>query len=293
MDGIWQYLVEIHTAGQWETLVQFYGLALAVLILVIILLLHSRSRGIALKAARLAHNLEQELRKLPGALERIESDLESRLATKTNQKIDAVEAHVQELHGKQGDLLEERCSELAADIGKTDVQVQRTNAQIEGLKNDLEQVEARIPSLLDRLDDFREAVAKRCQGELASVLGSFDKTVRAVLTQMKGELQVGVSRIEGIESMIRNRKQAEMTLLGTGVDDELPPGAESEAGMSAVQQAAPAPGATAQQGEERLELDAIPEEEEAIPDRWFEDDEAEGETEAAPPQQQPGQEDQQ
>ncbi|MHC4481705.1 MAG: hypothetical protein ACYS1C_12155, partial [Planctomycetota bacterium] len=91
-------------------------------------------------------------------------------------------------------------------------------------------VDGRIPGLFDRIDEFRETLARAFQVELNSVLSSFDSTVSGILEEMKSELQLGIGRIESIENMVHSRQGAGRTLLGVAEEPELPegPGEEGE-----------------------------------------------------------------
>ncbi len=94
----------------------------------------------------------------------------------------------------------------------------------------MDEVEGRIPNLFDRLDDFREALGRTFQVEINSVLSSFDSSLGAILQQMKSDLQLGLSRVESLESMVRSRERAEKSLLGTpeGAAAPLPNSLEEE-----------------------------------------------------------------
>ena len=78
------------------------------------------------------------------------------------------------------------------------------------------------------LEDFRDTLAKTFQVELGSVLNSFDNSVGAVLHQMKSEMQIGISRVESIEGMVRSRQAAGRSLLGAADQLELPDALDQE-----------------------------------------------------------------
>jgi hypothetical protein len=65
-------------------------------------------------------------------------------------------------------------------------------------------------------------LARIFQNELGAVLGSFDKSVTAVLGHMKSELHNGIAHIESIEEMVQGRQTAGQALLEVSRANGLP-----------------------------------------------------------------------
>jgi len=206
MESLWRYLVELFTSADRVTLLQFYSAAAIFLILILLLIRHGRGLRIASQASSRVADLDRKLSSLGSTVDRLEGEvggeLEARVQARVESRFDALEKRVQELHSRQSDLLEERVSELGGRISQA-------RAEVKALERRLSEVEDRMPGLFDGLGEFKKALAKGYQSELSSMLGSFDNAVKALLSQMKDELRGSLSRIEGIESMIRGRRSAE------------------------------------------------------------------------------------
>lgn len=225
---IWRYLMEIHRSEDWTALVIFYGAVLAVIIFVCLQLLLVRSRRLALRATGAVRDLLADMKALESQLD----ELERRTGQRLDSRDGELDARMTRKIDSKGDLIQDRidqrCAALSDAITKVDSQVTRAHEEVERFRQRLAEVEGRIPSLFDRLDEFRGTLAKTFQAELGGVLNSFDNTMSAILQQMKSELQMGVSRIEGIESMVRSRDRAERTLLGAPDEAALPESASEE-----------------------------------------------------------------
>ncbi len=107
--------------------------------------------------------------------------------------------------------------------------VRETHRDAEAFRRRVDQVESRIPNLYDRMEEFRNTLARIFQNELGAVLGSFDSSVGAVLEHMKSDLHMGITRIETIEEMVNARHQAGKALLsGEETTSELPEAEDSD-----------------------------------------------------------------
>ena len=224
---IWELLVKIH-CGDWTTLVVFYSVVVGIILFVLLQLLLVRSRKASLKALAAVRDLLEDMKAMESQLDKLESRIEqgfnewqAELETRMTRKID-----------QKGDLIQERVEQrsgtLSDSINQLDSRVGRSDDQMQQFRERVAEVENRIPNLFDRLDEFRGALAKTFQVELGSVLSSFDNSMGAILQQMKSDLQLGISRIEGIESMVRTREKAGRTLLGAGEEPALPGPADEE-----------------------------------------------------------------
>jgi len=109
--------------------------------------------------------------------------------------------------------IDERAAHVTEKVGVVEAQARQMAQEGQAFRERIDQVESRIPSLYDRLDEFQTTLAQVFKNELGAVLGSFDSSVSAVLQHMKAELHTGIAQIEGIENMVRSRRQAERTLL--------------------------------------------------------------------------------
>ncbi|NLW50542.1 MAG: hypothetical protein GXY85_06815 [Candidatus Brocadiaceae bacterium] len=224
---VWNKVVDLHASGDLALLVPFYGVVVALILFVCLQVMLVRGRRMALQAAQTTRDLLDDMTALHSRVgeteERVEQRLDARtgdLDTRMTRKID-----------QKGDALQERLeqhrSALSEVIGKGEARLSRLDEQLKACRERIDEVEARIPNLFDRLDDFREMLGRTFQAELGGVFDSFDNSVSAILQQMKSELQLGVSRIESIEGMVRSREKAERSLLG-GRGEPALPGAAAE-----------------------------------------------------------------
>ncbi|MGD2174696.1 MAG: hypothetical protein PVJ27_04775 [Candidatus Brocadiaceae bacterium] len=212
--NVWDYVVQIHRTGDVQALVLFWGVAAVVVLFVVLQVLLIRSRGVAVRAMNTVRDLADDMRNLRRELDELERRMEKRLDSRAAE----LDARMTKKLDQKGDLiqerLEERSSSLSDAISSLDGKVGQARQQMEAFRQRVDDVEGRIPGLFDRLDEFRDTLAHTFQAELGSVLTSFDNSMSAILQQMKAELQMGVSRIESIENMVRSREQAERSLLG-------------------------------------------------------------------------------
>jgi chromosome segregation ATPase len=223
--NVWEYLVQIHTSQDWTAIVQVWGIVLACVIFVLLQLLLLRSRKLALRALDRVRELVADMQGIEGQLDEIERRVEGRF----DSRVGELDARVTKKLDHKADLIEERidkrASALSDAINKVESRASHANEEVARFRQELSDVESRIPGLFDKLDEFRETLGKTFQAELGSVLNSFDNSVSSVLQQMKSELIMGVSRIESIESMVRSRHSAERTLMST---PQLPEGEQDE-----------------------------------------------------------------
>jgi len=228
--GIWEYLVEIHQTQNWQALVLVYGVVVACVLFVCLQLLLMRSRRLALKAVDICRKMMADMQALESQMDEQERRMDGRLDT----RIGELETRMTRKMDQKSDLIQERLDRRTADLNDRIVQVEdrMSTAQedVGRFREQLAEVEARIPGLFDRLDEFRETLGKTFQAEISSVLNSFDNSMTGVLQQMKSELVMGISRIESIESMVRSRHRAERTLLG---EPEVPEVVEEDEGKFA------------------------------------------------------------
>jgi len=274
MVDLWHLVVSIHRGG-WQQLIVFYGVVGALVVFVCLELLHARSRRLARRALKAAREAMDEARALATQLGEIERRLQARLDewagdldARTTKKID-----------RKGDLMQQRIDERSAalsdSISKLDARVSRAEEQVARFRERVDEVEDRIPNLFDRLDEFRGTLARTFQGELSSVLNSFDNSVAAILQQMKSELQLGISRIESIESMVRSRERAEQGLLGfpspasalPGAEREEQPGGDAE-GFEEWEEQAKRLANDEDEGDSEAQLRAVPLEEAEAPEQY-------------------------
>jgi len=218
----WQWIVELHRNADVQALFVFWGAAAGFVVLVLMLWLVLRSGRLARRAVAELRELRESLAAAVDQLDAVDSridrrvemhagELDTRMIRKIDQKCDLIQQQMDERKAACDDSL----SKLNARVGRFEDNEARFRQRVED-------VEARIPGLFDRLDEFRDTLASTFQVELSTILRSFDSSVGAVLQQMKAELQTGVSRIEGIESMVKSRQNVERTLLGTSAGGGLP-----------------------------------------------------------------------
>ncbi len=217
----WEALVAIHKTGDVAGLAMFWGTVAAILLL---LILHVRlvgARRLARKALEAARGLTDDLQYLTQQFDGLERRMEKRLDSRTTE----IDARISQKLDRKGDLIQERLEErttaLSDSVNVLGSRVAEARDQIERFRLRVEEVEKRMPNFFDKIEEFRETLARSFQAELGSVLNSFDTSMTSILLQMKSELQMGISRIEGIEGMVRSRQRAERSLLGPPQPPEL------------------------------------------------------------------------
>ncbi|MFO8006675.1 MAG: hypothetical protein R6V05_02970 [Candidatus Brocadiia bacterium] len=219
---IWDYLVHIHRVGDIRALVIFWGCVAALIVFVILQILLARAKGVARRALGTARDASDEVRRLVRELDELERRMEKRLDARARE----LDERMTKKLDQKGDLVQERIEQragsLSDDINGLEGRVRQAEEDVAGFRRRVKDVENRIPNLFDRLDEFRETLGKTFQAELGSVLNSFDNSVSSILSQMKSELQMGISRIEGIENMVRSRESAEHSLLAPGLPEAAP-----------------------------------------------------------------------
>lgn len=218
----WEMIVALHQSGDLTILVPFYGVVVAVIVFVCLQLMLIKGRRLAVKAAQAVRDLMADLKALHVQVAELEQRLENRLDARTGD----LDVRMTRKIDQKGDILQERLdqhrSALSDSVGKLEARLARTGEQLEAYRERTDEVESRIPGLFDRLDDFRDTLAQTFQAELGGVFTSFDNSVAAILQQMKAELELGVSRIESIEGMVRSRDRAQLSLLGPRGEAALP-----------------------------------------------------------------------
>jgi uncharacterized protein YoxC len=226
MENVLNYIIELHTTGDWTALVQLYSFGVAFVILIILLARLSQGRSIAIDARRTGEKHEKNLADLNGRIDNLEatlgSKIEERLLGKVDNRLDSIEQRTQELYERQSDTLENRTSDLNQRLNEIAAKLEQTNAELKSVQHHVEEVENGMPSVFDRLEEFQHALARGYQSELSSVFESFDNAMGALLEQMKGELKGGLSRLEGIEGMIKSRKRAESQLADLEKQADIP-----------------------------------------------------------------------
>jgi hypothetical protein len=177
----------------------------------------------ARKAADAVRGLIADMKSVQQQLQELETQVDKRVDGAAAD----LDAQVRTRLDEQGAAMEERLAagrrELDESLKRVEALVSGTGEDIAGLRQRLDDVEARVPGLLEQLEELREALGRTLQTELKGVLSSFDSSVAGILEQMKAELQTGISRIEGIEQMVRGREEAERALLAAGDEDEEEP----------------------------------------------------------------------
>lgn len=220
--NLWQTLVGILQEGGWEQLVVLFGVVVALILFVCLQLMLIKGRRSALRALGAVRDMMEDIRGLEEQLDDLERRAEKRFDSRTVE----LDARMTRKIDQKGDLIQERIEQQGAahseSISKLEARVSRATEEVGGFRERITEVEGRIPGLFDRLDEFRDTLAKTFQAELSGVLTSFDSSISGILEQMKSELQMGVSRIESIESMVRSRERAERTLLGSATETALP-----------------------------------------------------------------------
>lgn len=227
--GVWNKLAAMHSTGDLWVLVPFYGTIIALIVFVCLQVMLVRGRRLALKAGQAARDLQEDVKALQAQMDDVDRRLEKRLDLRAGD----LDARMTRKIDQKGDLIQERLEQhrtaLTQSVAQLEARVARLVEQLAVFGERVEEVEDRIPNLFDRLDEFRETLARTFQAELGGVLSSFDNSVAAILQQMKAELQLGISRIESIEGMVQSRTKAERSLLGTPPDELALPGDAFEA----------------------------------------------------------------
>jgi len=225
---IWDWIVSIHRGGDWGPPVLFWLAVIAVVVFVLLQLLLVKGRQKAGRALTAVRDLLDDMRALQHRLNELESHFEKRIDDRDGQ----IDARVTRKIDSKADLLEERIDQRSGSLSdamtKLDSRVSYADEELNRFRERVSEVENRIPNLFDRLEEFRAVLAKTFQAELGSVLSSFDSSVSGILEQMKAELQMGISRIESIEGMVRSRDRAERSLLGVPDEVALPGAPEDE-----------------------------------------------------------------
>jgi len=287
---MWQSIAEFHRNADWLSLVQFYGAIVGGVGVVFLLIVWLRALGSARRGRerieQLVEDLKQMHRNAGEAEYRLEqklndrmAELEERTARKIDQKSDSARDRIEQTESMLTRRLEERTAPVAEKVGSIEAQAQELIRQVDAFRHRVDEVETRIPNLYDRLEEFRQTLARIFQSELGSVLESFDGSVSAVLNQMKTDLQMGIARIEGIESMVRSRQRAEHVLLGRVEEPEL---AEAPEGEVAEEEAEERAATAIEEPEEAGEATSVTEEEQEGEGPLVQAAEAEEEAEPAP-----------
>ncbi len=238
--GLWQQIVQMHVQAQWGLLVPFYGGVALVGYLVFAEVLRFRASSRAKKAQARVAELEEELGSLRGQQQELLNAIKEQ--EETNRK-----------------RTERLAKELSRQLSqKLDRAARDTEEDIDNFRHRLAEVEERIPSLHEHLDDLRVTLSGIFQSELGSVLSAFDNSVTSVLQHMRDQLQMGLCTIEGIESMVKGRRRAERHLLGPSAQAEVQPSAvENDAGFDLFPDSQPEESETGAAGpgaEEETEL---------------------------------------
>jgi hypothetical protein len=228
LEALWNFVVQIHESSRWEPLVLFYGCVMALVVFVCLQLLLLRGRRISLRAFRMARSLVEDI----DALRRELNTMEERVDGHLDSRFGELDARVTRKLDQKGDLIQERIEERANALNdaitKLDSRVISGREQAQRLGERIDEVEARIPNLFDKLDEFKNALGNTFQVELSSVLNSFDTSVADILQQMRMELQMGIDRIDNIQSMVESRQRAGRSLMGTATGGELTGALEEE-----------------------------------------------------------------
>ncbi len=230
LQNSWHYVVQIHQSGDWPALVRLYGIAVAVILFVWLQVWLVRGRRLALGALERTRELTDSLHALRTETDELERRMEKRLDSRAGD----LDGRMTKKMDQKGDLIQERVEQRAADLSdaihRLESRVTRASEEVGRFRGRVDDVESRIPNLFDRLDDFRDALGRTFQVEINSVLSSFDSSLAAILQQMKSDLQLGLSRVESLETMVRSRERAEKSLLGTpeGSPAPLPSSLEEE-----------------------------------------------------------------
>ncbi len=213
--GLWEYVVSIHETGTMAELALFWGIVILVVLFLLLQLSLLRGRLMVKKALRDMGEFRDGLRGLREQIDEVERRIEKRLDSRAGE----LDQRMTKKLDQKGDMLQERieqrASSLSDSIHKLESRASESNENVERFRRRIDEVESRIPNLFDKLDDFKQTLGKTFQAELGSVLNSFDNSLAALLQQMKSDLQLGLSRIEGIQNMVHSRERAERNLLGT------------------------------------------------------------------------------
>ena len=190
--SLWQQVVQMHVQAQWGLLVPFYGGIGLALYLVI-------SEVLRFRASARAKNAQERVEQLEEVLKSLNNQQEHMAAVQRQER--------QKTSEKMEELSERMTREVAAAGASRDEQMERFCSR-------LTELEERIPSLHEHLEDFRVTLSGIFQSELGSVMNAFDNSVSCVLQHMRDQLQMGLCTLEGIESMVKGRQKAERHLLG-------------------------------------------------------------------------------
>jgi hypothetical protein len=237
---LWANLVQAHAALDWAALLPFYGILATAGLFGALMIRLVRQAAAGRKAADRIQTLERELKQLRGLEEQtrqlrsdtgalqaqLDKGYESLRERVENQK-DAVRTDIEELErGIRQDLeevertvrrkFEDATTRAVRRMEKLEQDGEEVLRQMESNNHRIASVEKRIPDIYEHLEDFRATLGRIFENELSAVLDSFDSSVTAVLDHMKGELEMGINRIEGIENMVHSRQRAERTLFGRG-----------------------------------------------------------------------------
>jgi len=214
MNDGWQYVMDSFQNQDWEALVVFGGVIVACILFICVQLLQLRSRRLAGKAFETARKLMEDMQAQERQLDELERRIDGRLDSRTTE----LDSRMTKKLDQKGDLIQERIdrrtSALTDSISKVESRACQASEEVARFREQLAEVERRIPGVFDKIEEFRETLGRAFQAELHSVLNSFDNSVTGVLQQMKSELSMGIMRIESIEGMVESRQRAEQTLLG-------------------------------------------------------------------------------
>lgn len=235
---LWANLIEAHVVPHWGMLLGFYGLLLAAGVFAVLMtrLIQKAARGQEALDRMLAMEQEMsELRELKGQIRQLRNDtgalqaqldkgyenLRERVAKQKaafREDLKRTEQQLMESLDETTRTLQQRWEDAertaSRRLDRLEDASEEASRKMQSSEERITQVEKRIPDIYEHLEEFRNTLSRIFQSELSAVLDSFDSSVTAVLDHMKGELETGIKRIEGIESMVNSRQRAERTLLG-------------------------------------------------------------------------------
>jgi len=229
----WEYILRIHRNVDLDALIVFYGLAASILCFLILQLIRTRKLGIAMRARQGVSRLAEEME----GLKHQAGETQGRLERKVEEKLE--EAH-DEVSGRLAQELGQAQGRFEQRLQETDARRRELLAAVDGLRERIDEVQGAMPTLYEQLDQFRTTLSRVFRTEVGSVLSAFDNSVGAVLEHMKADLHMGLTRLEGIESMVQSRHKAEQALIGPAGEDAEAPAPALQA-RTAQQKAASAP----------------------------------------------------
>lgn len=200
---MWHWLADIHR-GPPGIIVAFYTIVVAVLLFAWLQVLLVRGRLMALSALEQIKDLAAEVRDLRERLSGMERRLEERLDARFVRLEQGLAARPE-----QSPAPAQEQAALAQSVKALEARLSRLEEKIAALPKATPDASSRAPALAERIEDIARTVPGAPLRPALGLSDSSQAALRAALDEVKAELQLGLGRVERIESTLRGREKEE------------------------------------------------------------------------------------